>query len=67
MRSLNFHEEEKIDWELITGKVEELPWEVICERGDTIEVIETLLNSLNEICTENVPKRNGGERSTKRD
>ena len=60
MRSLNFHEEEKIDWESITRQVEELPWEDICERGDTIEVIEALLNKLSEVCTENVPRRNGG-------
>ena len=59
---LNFHEEEKIDWESITRQVEELPCKDICERGDTMEIIESLLNSLNEVCTENVPRRNGEEK-----
>ena len=38
LRSLNFHAEEKIDWELVTKQVEELPWKDICERGDATEI-----------------------------
>jgi len=35
-----------------------LQWKNICKRGIAKEVNELLLNKLNEICIENVPKRN---------
>ena len=35
-----------------------MPWKNICEHGIAVEVIELLLSKLNEICIENVPKKN---------
>ena len=35
-----------------------MPWRNICKSGKAIEVIEYLLEKLNEICIEIVPKRN---------
>ena len=58
MRSLNFHAEEKINWDLIIKHIKDMPWKNICECGVAIEVTEILLSKLNEICIENVPKRN---------
>jgi len=58
MRSLYFHAEEKINWHLIIKHIKNMPWKIICERGVAIEVIELLLSKQNEICIENVPKRN---------
>ena len=60
MRSLNFHVEERIDGDFLTKQIEELPWGNICERADAIEIIESLLNRLGEVCIENVPRRNKG-------
>ena len=58
LRSLNFHAEEKIDWKKIIKLIKEMPWRNICKNGKAIEVIEYLLEKLNEICIEIVPKRN---------
>ena len=58
LRSLNFHAERKIDWKQIIKLIKEMPWRNICKSGKAIEVIEYLLEKLNEICIENVPKRN---------
>jgi len=58
MRSLNVHAEEKINWDLIIKHIKDMPWKNICKRGIAKEVIELLLNKLNEICIESVPKRN---------
>ena len=35
-----------------------MSWKNICKNGKTIAVIEYLLEKLNEICIEIVPKRN---------
>ena len=46
-----------------------MQWENICEQGFAIEVSELLLSKLNEICLENVPKKNKEgkkERNTER-
>merc|ERR1711874_39905 len=58
MRSLNFHAEEKINWDLIIKHIKDMSWKNICECGVAIEVIELLLSKCNEICLENVSKRN---------
>ena len=58
LRSLNFHAEKKIDWKKIIKLIKELPWRNICKNGKAIEIIEYLLEKLNEICIEIVPKRN---------
>merc|ERR1711888_210577 len=58
LRSLNFHAERKFDWKQIIESIKEMPWRNICNSGKAIEVIEYLLEKLNEICIEIVPKRN---------
>ena len=58
MRSLNFHAEKKIDWKKIVKLIKEMPWRNICKSSKAIEAIEYLLEKLNEICIEVVPKRN---------
>merc|ERR1712121_288690 len=58
LRSLNFHAEKKIEWKKIIKLIKELPWRNICKNGKAIEVIEYLLEKLNGICCETVPKRN---------
>ena len=58
LRSLNFYAEKKIDWKKIIKLIKELPWRNICKNGKAIEIIEYLLEKLNEICIEIVPKRN---------
>ena len=62
MRSLNFHIEEKINWDIISKHIKDMPWKNICEHGIAVEVIELLLSKLNEIFIENVPKRNKEEK-----
>merc|ERR1712215_298894 len=57
--SLNFHAERKFDWKQIIKLIKEMPWRNICKSGKAIEVIEYLLEKLNEICIEIVPKRHG--------
>ena len=57
MRSLNFHAEKNIDWKKIIKLIKELPWRNICKNGKAIEIIKYLLEKLNEICIEIVPKR----------
>merc|ERR1712215_581030 len=58
LRSLNFHAERKFDWKQIIKFIKEMPWRNICKSGKAIEVIEYLLEKLNEICIEIVPKSN---------
>merc|ERR1712168_693909 len=56
LRSLNFHAEKKIDWKQIIKLIKEMPWRNICKSGKAVEVIEYLLEKLNELCLEIVPK-----------
>merc|ERR1712121_442508 len=65
LRSLNFHAEKNIDWKKIIKLIKELPWRNICKNGKAREIIEYLLEKLNEICMEIVPKRNN-ERNKKK-
>merc|ERR1712121_238430 len=58
LRLLNFHAEKKIDWKKIIKLIKEMPWRNICKSGKAIEVIEYLLEKLNNIYIEIVPKRN---------
>merc|ERR1711970_628011 len=50
--------ERKIDWKQMIKLIKEMPWRNICKSEKAIEVIEYLLEKLNEICIENLPKRN---------
>merc|ERR1711888_412751 len=58
LRSLIFQAEKKIDWKQIIKLIKEMPWRNICKSRKAIEVIDYLLEKLNEICIEIVPKRN---------
>ena len=58
MKSLNFHaKENKINWDMINKGIKEMEWKTICENGDIIEIVELLLNKLNKLCMENIPKK----------
>merc|ERR1712002_939774 len=46
------------DWKKIIKLIKEMPWRNVCKKGKALEVIEYLLEKLNEICIEVVPKRN---------
>ena len=43
---------------MINKGIKEMEWKTICENGDIIEIVELLLNKLNKLCMENIPKKN---------
>ena len=47
--------------------IKEMLWRIICKSGKAIEVVEYLMEKINEICIEIVPKRNKkGKKNNKR-
>ena len=59
MTSLNFHaKEKKINWDIINKGIKEMEWKNICENADTLEMTVLLLEMLEKLCMENIPKKN---------
>merc|ERR1711984_53285 len=55
----NFHaKENKINWNIIKKGIKDMEWKKICENNDAIEIIMHLLETLNKLCIEGVPKKN---------
>ena len=57
LRNLNFHAEEKIDWERITESIRKIKWEKTLEKEDTIEINKEFISKISNICIENIPKK----------